>query len=76
MTTTAPLCRKCARSVRRLSTGRGSARPNIQTPVQTERQYSSFDAEPLLLMARIALGQHAGSSPPPSPSSAAAIKSP
>jgi hypothetical protein len=76
MTTAQPQCRTCARFNRWFSTGRGSARPNVQPSYQIVRESSSFMAGCPWLKTRIAAEKRAGSSHPRSQSSAAAIKSP
>jgi hypothetical protein len=73
---TAPQSRKSARLVRRLSTGHGKARPDIQLSSQTVRQITAFDANRRSFVSRSALGQLAEPPQLQSHTSSAALKSP
>ena len=69
------LHRKFARLARRLSTGHGRARSDIQLSSQIVRQITAFDATRSSFVSRSALGQLAESPQLQSHSSSAALKS-
>jgi hypothetical protein len=73
---TASQSRKSARHARRLSTGHGRARSDIQLSSQIIRQFTAFDATRRSIMSRFTVGQLAQSDWLQSHTSSAALKSP
>jgi hypothetical protein len=73
---TAPQSRKSARLARRLSTGHGRARSDIQLSSQIVRQITAFDATRRSIISRFTDAQLAQSARPQSHTSSAALKSP
>ena len=73
---TAPQSRKSARLARRLSTGHGRARSDIQLSSQIVRQITAFDATRRSFSGRFTVGRPAGAPRLHSHTSSAALKSP
>jgi hypothetical protein len=73
---TAPQSRKPPRRARRLSTGHGRARSDIQLSSQIVRQITAFDATGRSIMSQFTDRQLAQSARPQSHTSSAALKSP